>query len=95
MIKAYRKLSEQFGYISPYEFNHMTGYILCKLEEEFEGKLCGCISQRELTDKDLRSAMTEAMQVIRLELRQRELQVERMKLNEEKVLLFTDRKIVA
>ena len=95
MIKAYKQLTKSFNDISPYQLKHLAGCVLCKLEEEFEEKLCGCISRRELTDKELKSAITEAMQAISLELRQRELRVERMKLNEEKVLLFADRKILA
>ncbi len=95
MIKAYKQLTKSFNDISPYELKHLTGCILCKLEGEFEEKLCGCTSGREVTLNELKSAITEAMLEIRLELRHRELQVERMKLNEEKVLLFADRKIVA
>ena len=95
MTKAYIQIAELFTRISPYELTHLSGCIVCKIEGDFEEKLCGITSHIELTEKDMKSAITEAMQEILLELRKRELKLQRMKLNKTRALVFADRKLVA
>jgi len=95
MTKAYIQLTENFTRISPYELKHLSECMLCKIEEGFEEKLCGCTSHVKLTENHMKSAITDTMQEILLELRKRELQLQRMKLNKTKALVFAGRKLAA
>jgi len=95
MPRSYIQFTELFSRLSPYELKHLSESILCKIEEGFEEKLCGKSSKTELTEKDIKFAITEAMQEIMLELRRRELQMQRMKLIKTKSLIFADRKLAA
>ena len=95
MTKAYIQFTELFSRLSPYELKHLSECILCKLEAGFEEKLCGSCNKIELTGKDIKFSITEAMQDIVVTLRERELQMQRMKLNKTKALVFADRKLVA
>ncbi len=99
MSKIYLKFAENFSGLNPFELKHLSECILCKIEDEFEEKLCGISSKIELTKKEIECALIEAMKDILLELRKHESQRERMKINmklkETKVLLFADRKLVA
>ncbi len=95
MPKSYIQFIELFSRLSPYELKHLSECILCKVEEEFEEKLCGKVSKIELTEKDIKFALTEAMQDIMLELRRRELQMQRMKLHKTRAMVFADRKLAA
>lgn len=95
MSNAYLKFSSLFCNLSPYELKHLSECILCKIEQEFEEKLCGCASKVELTEKDVKFAITEAMQDILLELKRRELKIERMKLDQTRAKIFVSRKIAA
>jgi len=95
MTKSYIQFTELFSRLSPYELKHLSECILCKLEAGFEEKLCGSCNKIELTGKDIKFSITEAMQDIAVALRERELQLQRMKLNKTKALVFADRKLVA
>ncbi len=95
MAKAYIQFTETFTRLSPYELKHLSEFVLCKIEQGFEEKLCGCTSHVQLTEKDVKFAITEAMQDIMLDLRKRELQLQRMKFNKTKALVFADRKLAA
>ena len=95
MTRSYIQFSELFTGISPFELKHLSEAVLCKIEEGFEEKLCGKSSKTELTEKDIKFALTEAMQDILLELRQRELKMKRLKLKQTEVLIFAGRKLVA
>jgi len=95
MSKSYIHFTELFGRLSPYELKHLSECILCKIEEEFEETLCGKASKTKLTEKDIKFALTEAMQQIMLELRRRELQMQRMKLHKTQAQVFADRKVAA
>lgn len=95
MSKSYIHFTELFGRLSPYELKHLSEVILCKIEEEFEEKLCGKARKTELTEKDIKFALTEAMQQIMLQLRRQELEMQRMKLHKTRAQVFADRKLVA
>lgn len=95
MTKAYIQFTELFSRLSPYELKHLSECILCKIEAGFEGKLCGICSKVELTGRDIKFSLTEAMQDIVVELRERELQIQRQKLSNTKAEVFADRKLVA
>ncbi len=47
MQNAYLEFTEFFQKLSPYELNHLTEVLLCKIEDCFEGKLSNA-SQKEL-----------------------------------------------
>ena len=95
MTKAYIHFTELFSRLNPYELKHLSECILCKLEAGFEDKLCGSCNKIELTGKDIKYSLTEAMQDIMVELRERELQLQRQKLNKTKAQVFADRKLAA
>lgn len=95
MASAYLKFAGQFCNLNPYELKHLSECILCKIENEFEEKLCGCDSRIALTEKDIKFAITEAMQDILLELKQQEIRMERMKLDQAKTKMFVSKKIAA
>ncbi len=97
MPKSYIHFTELFGRLSPYELKHLSECILCKLEAEFEETLCGASSKAQLTKNEIKSALTDAMQSILLELRQCESQKDRirinMKLKETEGMVFADREV--
>jgi hypothetical protein len=95
MSKAYIKFAGMFCNLSPFELKHLSEHILCRIEHGFEEKLCGSKSKAELTERDIKYAITEAMQDILLDLKQRELQAERVKLSQTRAQIFCDRKVVA
>ncbi len=95
MGSAYLKFASQFCNLNPYELKHLSECILCKIEYGFEEKLCGYDSKIVLTEKDIKFAITEAMQHILLELRQQEIQMGRMKLDQTKTKMFASKRIAA
>lgn len=95
MPNAYLKFAGQFCNLNPYELKHLSECILCKIEHGFDEKLCGCDSKKTLTEKDIKFAITEAMQDILLELKQQEIRMERMKLDQTRTKMFVSRKLVA
>lgn len=95
MPNAYLKFASQFCNLNPYELKHLSECILCKIEHGFDEKLCGCNSKIALTEKDIKFAITEAMQDILLELRQQEIRMERMRLDQTRTKMFASKKIAA
>ena len=95
MPNAYLKFAGQFCNLNPYELKHLSECILCKIEHGFDEKLCGCDSNKTLTEKDIKFASTEAMQDILLELKQQEIRMERMKLDQTRTKMFASKKIAA
>ena len=91
MESPYLKFADLFYSLSPYDLQHMSECILCKIEESFEGKLCSKWCQAELTEKDIKFAITEAMKHIVIDLRKRELQMGKIKLKQARVLVYSDR----
>lgn len=95
MASAYLKFAGQFCNLNPYELKHLSECILCKIEDGFNEKLCGCNSKIALTEKDIKYAVTEAMQDILLELKQQEIRMERMRLDQTRTKMFASKKIAA
>ncbi|MGE0754882.1 MAG: hypothetical protein AB7L92_06945 [Alphaproteobacteria bacterium] len=95
MANAYLKFAENFRNLSPFDLNHLSETLLCKIEQNFEDKLCSCRSRRELTEKDLKFVVTETMRDILIELRQREISNEHLKLDETKAMIFAPRTVAA
>jgi hypothetical protein len=95
MSNAYLKFASQFSNLNPYDLKHLSECILCKIEDGFNEKLCGCNSKAALTEKDIKYAVTEAMQEILLELKQQELRMERMRFDQTKTKMFASKKIAA
>lgn len=95
MSNAYLKFAGQFCNLNPYDLKHLSECILCKIEDGFNEKLCGCNSKIALTEKDIKYAVTEAMQEILLELKQQELRMERMRFDQTKTKMFASKKIAA
>lgn len=92
---SYLKFIRSFCNLSPYELKHFSEYLLCKIEAEFEEGLCSCSTNKPLTEKDLKFVLTETMQELMLELKQQEISLESLKLDETKARIFADRKVVA
>ena len=95
MASAYLKFAGQFCNLNPYELKHLSECILCKIEHDFDEKLCGCDSKIALTEKDIKFAITEAMKDILLELKRQKIRTERMKLDQTKTKMFASKKIAA
>lgn len=95
MPNLYLKFAATFCGLNPYELKHFSECILCKIEDGFNEKLCGCDSKIALTEKDIKFAITEAMQEILLELKQQEIRMERMRLDQTRTKIFASKKIAA
>lgn len=95
MANAYLKFAECFKSLSPFDLNHLSENLLCKIEQNFESKLCSRNGTSELTEKDLKFAVTETMRDILIELRQREISNEHLKLDETKAMIFAPRTAAA
>lgn len=95
MASAYLKFAGQFCNLNPYELKHLSECILCQIEHQFEEKLCGYNSKITLTEKDIKFAITEAMQDILLELKQQKIRMERIKLDQARTKMFASKKIAA
>jgi|CXWL01.1.fsa_nt_gi hypothetical protein len=92
MTNAYLEFIEKFCKLSPFDLNHLSENLLCNIEQIFEEKLCGCNSKTSLSEKELKFAITETMRDIMLELRQRNILNEHLKLDETKAMIFSSRK---
>ncbi|MFM9890516.1 MAG: hypothetical protein ACKVOE_07765 [Rickettsiales bacterium] len=73
MIGNYLKFSESFGRLSPYDLNHLSEVLLCKIESLAEGKLCLEAGGEPLTESDLKFALTETMRDVFVQLRRQEI----------------------
>lgn len=83
MTRAYIQFTELFSGLSPYELNHLCEVMLCKIEQTF-GSVCLCDNiQTVLAEKDILFALTHTMRDISLELRQKEI-------NEQKIRTFAN-----
>jgi len=94
MENPYLKFADLFYSLSPYDLQHLSECVLCKIEQVFEDKLCSKCSHIELTEKDVKFAITEAMKGIVLDLRKQELEIKRMQLQQAEALLHIDKRIV-
>lgn len=92
MTSAYLDFTDHFCKLNPFDLNHLSENLLCKIEKIFEEKLCSYNSRVILSEKDIKFALTETMRDIMLELRQRKILNEHLKLDETKSMIFSSRK---
>jgi hypothetical protein len=95
MYKSYHEFADLFSKLSPYELNHLSEVLLCKLEDGLESKLYSKAAKRALSEKDIKSALTDAMREISLELYEREISEEHIKLGKAKAMMFTPQNVAA
>lgn len=94
MPRAYLQFTELFEQLSPYELNHLSEVLLCKIEECFEGKLMNS-AQKELTERDLKFAFINAMRDALLEMEACEIAQQQMKLRQRKTEVFSIKSVAA
>lgn len=92
MTSAYLDFTDQFCKLNPFDLNHLSENLLCKIEQIFEEKISTYDSKIIISDKDIKFALTETMRDIMLELRQRKILNEHLKLDETKAMIFSSRK---
>ncbi len=83
MTRAYIQFTELFSGLSPYELNHLCEVMLCKIEESLEISYHRKMVKVPLTETDLQFALTRTMRDVFLELRQQEI-------NEQKIRIFAN-----
>lgn len=95
MVGNYLKFSELFSRLNPYELNHFSEVLLCKLELAAEGKIGGQNSSSELTEQDLKFALVEAMRDIVVQLNKREICERQIKLSHTLSQIFASEDVAA
>lgn len=83
MTRAYIQFTESFSGLSPYELNHLCQVMLCKIEESLEISYHRKMVKVPLAETDLQFALTRTMRDVSLELRQQEI-------NEQKIRIFAN-----
>lgn len=91
MANSYLEFIDRFCKLNPFDLNHLSENLLCKIEDVFEEKVCGRSSGVALSEKDLKFALTETMRDVLLELRQREILNQNLRLDETKARIFATR----
>jgi hypothetical protein len=94
MTGAYLEFTELFAKLSPYELNHLTEILLCRIEDCFEGKLHSA-DKKELTEHDLKYAFINAMRDALLEMHEREMREQQIKLKRKKSEVFVTERVAA
>jgi len=89
MTATYTKYTELFSKLSPFEVNHLTEILLCKIEDCFEGELVGVTQKNELTERDLKFALVNTMREALLQTQEREITQQQLKLNQKKTEVFS------
>ncbi len=95
MNKSYSEFAVLFSRLNPYELNHLSEVLLCKLESGFATKLYSPHRKTALSEKDIKSALTDGMRDISLELHEREISEEHAKLNQAKAMMFVSPRVAA
>jgi CTP:molybdopterin cytidylyltransferase MocA len=95
MLGNYLNFSESFGKLSPYELNHLSEVLLCKIESLAEGKLYLKAGGKPLTEHDLKFALTEAMRDVLLQLRKQEINQQQINLAQTMSQIFVNETIAA
>lgn len=95
MVGNYLKYSECFGRLSPYELNHFSEVLLCKIESLAEGKLSQDAGGKSLTEHDLKFALTEAMRDVLVQLRKLEISQQQIYLAQTMSQIFVTENIAA
>ena len=80
MTRAYIQFTELFSGLSPYELNHLCQVMLCKIEESLEISYHRKMVKVPLTETDLQFALTRTMRDVSLELRQREINTQKIRM---------------
>jgi len=83
MTRAYIQFTELFSGLSPYELNNLCQVLLCKIEESLEISYHRKMVKVPLTETDLQFALTRTMRDVSLDLRQREI-------NAQKIYIFAN-----
>lgn len=86
-LNNYIEFAEQFSKLTPYDLDHLTDVLLCKLESIGEGCFVSCL-KRQLSEGDLKSALTEAMRDIIVELQERRITAAQFELSKMKEMIF-------
>lgn len=95
MVGNYLKFSEDFGKLSPYELNHLSEVLLCKIESLLEGRLCLKDAGKILTEHDLKFALTETMRDVLVQLRKQEINHQQIHLAKTMSQIFVTESIAA
>lgn len=95
MHKSYHEFAYLFSRLSPYELNHFSEILLCKLEGSFESKLYSKANKNALSEKDIKAALTDAMRDISLELHERRISEEHIKLDKVRAVIFAPQNMAA
>ena len=80
MTRAYIQFTELFSGLSPYELNHLCQVMLCKIEESLEISYHRKMVKVPLTETDIQFALTRTMRDVSLELRQREINTQTIRM---------------
>lgn len=94
MNRSYIEFATLFSKLSPYELSHLSEVLLCKLDMEFETKPYNRARKNVLSERDVKSALTDAMRDIILQLHEHEISKECVKLNQAKAMMFTPQMVV-
>lgn len=94
MTKAYVTFTELFTRLSPFQLNHLTEILLCKIEECFEGKLASA-EHMELTEHHLQYALINTMREALLEIYEHESKEQQNKLHKKKTQMFPVERLAA
>ncbi len=95
MTEAYLEFTELFRRLSPYELNHFSEVMLCKIENCFECRLLSERTQSALTEKEIKQALTQAMRDIAVQLRQKNINHQQIELTHAKANMFTSDPLAA
>ncbi|GEM_PF-2705496 len=95
MVSNYLKFSELFSRLSPYELNHFSEVLLCKLELAAEGIIGGSTPNKALTEQELKFALVETMRDIVVQLNKREICERQIKLSHTLSQIFASENIAA
>ena len=95
MLANYLKFSESFGRLSPYDLNHLSEVLLCKIESLAEGKLCMEAGGEPLTEHDLKFALTETMRDVFVQLRKQEINQQQIRLAQTMSQIFVTEHVAA
>lgn len=88
MQHNYLEFADLFSRLSPYELDHLSGVLLCKLESGVEGRYIGP-QKVLLSEKEIKIALIDAMRDIAIVTRERKLSFANMELHNAKALMFT------
>lgn len=95
MNKTFLEFADAFARLSPYELKHLSEVLLCRLESGFDCALHGRNKRDTVSEKDIKAALTDAMRDIALELREREIDQEHIRLTQAKAMMFKPQNIAA